>query len=148
MLNSRPSIIKVFADKRPYRDVLSTRMLIDALEENKFNLSDSIGDVFCDAVKLDSLEKIRDAVNIGLANTTVDTMLKDERLWKISQQRNLIVHRRGLIDTTYISKTSYGGSIGEPLVLDRYYIEASLKFIRDCGCITLKAAQQKWSESL
>jgi hypothetical protein len=47
----------------------------------------------------------------------------------------------------YISKTSDGGSIGEPLVLDRYYIESSLKFIRDCGCITLKAAQEKWSES-
>jgi hypothetical protein len=147
LLNSKPSIIKAFADNRPYRDFLSARMLMDALEESKFNLSDSIGDVFCDVVNLDSLEKIRDAIHIGLTSPTVDIALKDERLWKISQQRNLVVHRRGLIDTKYLSKTSDDGSIAKPLVLDRYYIEASLMFIRDCGCVTLKAAHEKWSES-
>jgi hypothetical protein len=148
LLNSKPSIIKRFADNRPYRDVLSARTLMEALEESNFNLSASIGDVFCDIVNLDSLEKIRDAIHIGLTNPTVDTALKDERLWKISQQRNLIVHRRGLIDTKYVSRTSDDGPIGEPLVLNRYYIEASLEFIRECGCVTLKAAQEKWSESL
>jgi hypothetical protein len=51
--------------------------------------------VFCDVVNLDSLGKIRDAIHIGLTSPTVDIALKDERLWKISQQRNLVVHRRG-----------------------------------------------------
>jgi hypothetical protein len=147
LLNSKPSLIKAFADNRPYRDVLSARMLMEALEESNFNSSTSIGNVFCDVVNLDSLEKIRDAIHIGLGSSTVDIVLKDERLWRISQQRNLVVHRRGLIDTKYISKTSDDGSIGKPLVLDRYYIEASLRLIRDCGCATLKAAQVKWSES-
>jgi hypothetical protein len=82
LLNYKPSIIKTFADYRPYRDVLSARMLMDALEESEFNLSASIGDVFCDVVNLDSLEKIRDAIRIGLTNSTVDAALKDERYRK------------------------------------------------------------------
>ena len=62
LLNAKPVLIKAFADSRPYRDFLSARLFMEALEENEFNLSASIGDVFCDAVNLNSLEKIKDAI--------------------------------------------------------------------------------------
>ena len=88
----------MFQNNKPYRDLLSGQTLLDALTANEFNVSAAMGDVFCNVVKLDSLEKIRDAVGLCIAEPATDTMLKDERLWRMSQQRHLIVHRRGLVD--------------------------------------------------
>ena len=145
LLNARPKIITVFAESKPYRDVLSARMLIEALEAKDFNLSSAMGDIFCDVVKLDLLEKIRDAVHISLGDPSVDIMLKDDRLWKISQQRHLIVHRRGLIDARYLERTSDRATVGEPLILNGDYIETSLTVVRDVGCGLCNSAHTKLS---
>jgi hypothetical protein len=64
LLNERPKMIKAFTNNRHYREMLSTRVLLEVLEAKEFNLSSTMGDLFCDVAKLDSLEKIRDAIKI------------------------------------------------------------------------------------
>jgi hypothetical protein len=120
-------------------------MLIEALEAKDFNLSSAMGDVFCEVAKLDTLEKIRDAIHISLADPSVDSVLKGERLWKMSQQRHLIVHRRGLIDARYLERTSDRAAVGAPLILDGDYIEATLTVVRDAGCGIFTSANAKLS---
>ena len=91
LLNARPHLIRAFQNNKPYRELLSGEILLDALAANEFNISTTMGDIFCEVVRLDSLEKIREAVHLCIAEPAVDTILKDERLWRISQQRHLIV---------------------------------------------------------
>jgi hypothetical protein len=143
LLNERPRIIRQFFDSKAYRDQLSARALLESLEVNNFNVSSVMGDIFVDVVKLDSLEKIRDAIHIAMQEPEVDRGLKDERLWKTAQQRHLIVHRRGLIDSRYLESTSDKGSVGTHLKLDARYAEEVLVLVRDCGCKVFTAAQAK-----
>jgi hypothetical protein len=117
------------------------------MEANEFNLTSVTGDLFSEVVKLDSLEKIRDAIRFCITDAAVDAMLKDERLWRISQQRHLIVHRRGLVDARYIERTSDHAMIGDHLKLDAAYIEASLVLVRDTGCSIYSASQNMLLEA-
>jgi hypothetical protein len=143
LLNERPKVVRAFADNRNYRDFLSAATLMEALENRDFNLSSAMGDVLCEAMKLDSLEKIRGAIHLALGEPSIDISLKDERLWRISQQRHLIVHRRGIIDTYYKNHTSDQWEIGEHLTLDAPYIVENLVFVRDVGCSLFQAMQKK-----
>lgn len=145
LINVKPSIISAFTDIKPYRESLSGRALLEALNENQFDLSARMGDIFCEIVRLDSLEKIRDAIRLSLQNTQLDARLKDEKLWRISQQRHLIVHRRGLVDSRYVERTSDRINIGEHIKFDSNYVETSLSLIRDIGCEVFEAAQKELS---
>ena len=143
VLNSRPTTFRSIADARPYRDALSGRLLIEALEANGFDLSEKIGDLVCAAIRIDSLEKIRDVYRLLLADDSVDIVLKNERLWRIFQQRNLIVHRRGLIDSWYLDNTADIGTIGTHIAFDAPYIEGSPKIVRDAGLAIIRGCQTK-----
>jgi hypothetical protein len=143
LLNERPKLIKAFAEQKPYRELLSNRVLFDALEANSFNLSSCMGDLFSEVVKLDALPKIQKAVRIGLNEPSVDILLKDDRLWKLGQQRHLIVHRRGLVDADYLEHTSDRVPIGEHLKVGAEYVEESLLLVRDTGLSIHKAAEQR-----
>jgi hypothetical protein len=140
LINERPKIIRAFVEVKPYRDFLSNRALLDALEANRFDLSSTMGDLFCEAVRLDSLEKIREVFGLALAAPHVDIALRNDRLWKISQQRHLIVHRRGLVDARYLERTSDRLSIGNPILLDADYIDASITAVRNIGCELYQAS--------
>jgi hypothetical protein len=147
LLNAKPQLMRTLTIHKPYRDVLSGQIMLAALEANQFNLSSAMGDLFAEAVKLDSLEKIRDAIRLCVTDPAVDAMLKDERLWRISQQRHLIVHRRGLVDARYIERTSDHAVIGDHLKLDAAYVEASLVLVRDTGCSIYGATQKRLLEA-
>jgi hypothetical protein len=113
------------------------------LEANGFNLTGKMGDVFCDVIRIDSLEKIRNIYSLALADTVVDTLLKSELLWRIFQQRNLIVHRRGLIDTSYLENTADSGTIGAHIVFNASYVEACLNIVRDAGVAIIEGCYRK-----
>ncbi len=141
LMNECPKIIGNFTDTKPYREALSGRALLEALENNNFDLSHGMGDLFCDLVKLDALEKIRAAILIALVDPKLDIQLKDERLWSISQQRHLIVHRRGVVDSHYLERTSDSMLSGDDIEFKSAYIEECLVVVRDVGCSILKSAQ-------
>ena len=78
-----------------------------------------------------------------LADPLVDTMLKGELLWRVFQQRNLIVHRRGLIDTRYLENTADSGTIGAHIAFNASHVEASLNIVRDAGLTIIKGCNRK-----
>ena len=147
VLNTKPSVFRGIVETKPYRDSFSSRVLIDALEANGFDLSGKIGDVFCDVARIDSLDKIRNIYGLLLSDATVDTVLKRELLWRIFQQRNLIVHRRGLIDTWYLENTADFGTIGAHIVFNASYVGDSLNVVRDAGLAIIKGCHRKLSST-
>jgi hypothetical protein len=143
VLNSKPTVFRDIIETRPYRDAFSSRVIIEALETNGFDLSGKMGDVFCDVIRIDALDKIRNICSLVLADALVDAALKSEPLWRIFQQRNLIVHRRGLIDTWYLENTADSGTIGAHITFNASYVEVSLNVVRDAGFAIIKGCHRK-----
>lgn len=124
LINERPNVAIELVNHRFYKDSFSARSLIEALGHQNFDLSSTMGDFFLGAVKLDSLEKIRMILATSLNDSILDQKLKDPKLWKISQQRHLIVHRRGIIDKRYLDNTSDSGIEGKHIEFSSDYIES------------------------
>lgn len=140
IINERPSLIDAFAEVKQFRDVITSRVLLEALRSQDYNLSKSMGDVFCEQVKLDSLEKIREAVKVAFSDPNVDKLLRDDRLWLIAQQRHLIVHRRGKVDAQFLAKTPGDAKLGDHIIFTNDYVTESIELVRDIGTKLYSAA--------
>ncbi|MCV0396767.1 MAG: hypothetical protein K5872_20880 [Rhizobiaceae bacterium] len=140
VLNCRPELSLNLFSERQYRDVLIGKNTVLELERRNFDLSKSMGDIVFDTFRMDGLEKIRDVCSIIFNNDELNVFLKNDALWTLSQRRNLIVHRRGLVDSRYLSKTGDTRSIGDRLTLTASEIEDSLVVVRDAGVAFARAA--------
>jgi len=107
---------------------------MEKLIEYKFDLSQSMGDVFFAGTRLDSLPSIKDTLKVLYPNAgALHAILSNDALWKLWQRRNLIVHRRGVVDQPYLSKTGDKVALGERIHLKANYIEEAAKLVRDAA---------------
>jgi len=77
---------------------------IDAIDEQGFDLTRSMGTMIFREKRLDNLAVIRSVLNALLNNDHVREALGDE-LWLLNQRRHLFVHKRGLVDQEYLKRT-------------------------------------------
>ena len=66
--------------------------------------------------------------------TELRDCLSDPDIWLLWQRRHLIVHRRGIVDQSYLAKTSDVPQLGSRLSVSSGYVEASL--LRVVGAAT------------
>jgi hypothetical protein len=66
----------------------------------------------------------------------------DGALWKLWQRRNLIAHRRGMVDQAYVSRTDDTLPIGQRIHLTGRYVEESAILVRDAGIELIAALSQ------
>jgi hypothetical protein len=112
----------------------------DMLECYGFDLSLSMGKILSEAMKMDSLGAIRNIYAITLSSDKLNIGLADNSLWLIFQRRNLIVHRRGIVDLHYLSKTSDTLAVGEAITIQSGDAEAALETVRDVGLTMIQEA--------
>lgn len=141
LLNAKPKLVRHLISERPYKDVLTSRSLLEALEASNFDLRGSVGDIVLDLLPLDGLEKIKSAMGATLRSNELDMALNEAAIWLIAQQRNLIVHRRGIVDTKYRSSTGDDRwAIGDMITFSAGNVYHDLEVMRDVGCLLLTAA--------
>lgn len=104
---------------------------LSQVERYKYNLSDKMGTILREKFKFDRLDCIREAYSVAFYNAAdeVDAALTDKALDALSQTRNLIVHRAGVVDRHYYDQTTKlplapKGEIGAPILLDGELTEA------------------------
>lgn len=146
LLNLGPSLAKDLSRTAPYKDVLASRSLLDALDAVGFDISQRMGDYLVREAALDSVEKIQHGLQPLLKSPSAETALKDKNLWRINKQRHLIVHRRSVVDSRYREQTGDTTPLGTKLVFDAPYVEASMCLLRDVGCTLYTAAADRWDE--
>lgn len=112
----------------------------DMLERYGFDLSLSMGKILSEAMKMDSLGAIRNIYAITLSSDKLNIGLADNSLWLIFQRRNLIVHRRGIVDLHYLSKTSDTLAVGEAITIQSDDAEAALETVREVGLTMIQEA--------
>ena len=106
-----------------------TRLDIDTLAAYQFNVSTRLGTILIDQDDLADLPGIKTVFSALFGErASLIAALDDQRLWVLTQQRHLIVHRRAIVDQRYREQTGSDVPIGEVLPLkpaDLYgYIDA------------------------
>lgn len=133
LVNERPELaMALLASEQTRRHFPSRGVPIDALAKYEFNVARSMGIVLSEERQFDSLPVIRDVLSIALpGKVELRRRLADESLWTLWQRRHLIVHRRGIVDHAYVSKTPDTARIGSRLEVTSTQIDSSLSLVRD-----------------
>lgn len=123
ILNTKPDLFEKISLVKPFKDLATPKYILEELITNKYNISNCLGDILIDRVPLDSFEKIQSTLESLISSRDVSAAIGDGRIWKISQQRNLIVHRKGIVDKRYVSATGDNDPIGTKILINALYVE-------------------------
>lgn len=81
----------------------SGRLHLEALAGRGFKVGDEMGNIFSELFALDSLERLKPVYAVLFpGNESVKKVFDHKMLWLLWCRRNLIVHRRGLVDKQYL----------------------------------------------
>jgi hypothetical protein len=144
LLNSYPVLTqKVMDDPRGQKRYQYTqKSLVAALYEYGYDLSRHMGEFLAKVWPIDDVDTMRAVVDILFEGTTeLQTLLKDERLWRLHKSRNIIVHRAGIIDGEFLKSTGIKASVGAPLRIAPDELVDYILFAGALGVEILKAAQ-------
>lgn len=141
LLNLRPTLsLELLHDERT-KKWFQPKEMISVLKDYNFDISRNMGDIVVRWNRLDNLVAIREAFDaIMPTNEVLRTALHRDSLWLLSQRRNLIVHRRAIVDSQYLLNTGDAIEIGQELKISPSYLEASLIEVRDVGMEILKSS--------
>ncbi len=141
MLNENPRITAALLRDPRTRSFYQPRDFASALEERSYNLSACMGEVLLGQHRMDDVDTLRAVFDVVLPiDPGSRALLTSELLWRISQDRNLIVHRRGVVDRQYVASTGSELPPGAPLEISAGRYEEYLSFVRNLGCGLLAAA--------
>jgi len=114
LLNQYPSLAdRLLASSTGRKRFTVEKIDWQTLSSFGFNLSSNLGTLLAQRADLDDIQTIRDAFGALFPNAgKCNQSLADSRLWHLYHTRNLIVHRRGVVDQRYIENTGTTLPIG------------------------------------
>ena len=135
LLDNKPEYAELLvADPANRKRFSADRIEWQALATYGYDMSSSLGCYLISKADLKSVPAIRGAY--GALFPTADGLQKllgDRRLWNLCQKRNLIVHKRGIVDQQYLTSTSDPLAIGDDLLVTPSEVEDSLEFTLKLG---------------
>ncbi|MFN7004075.1 MAG: hypothetical protein ACK4NW_11690, partial [Roseinatronobacter sp.] len=130
-INNNPSSAVSVASSSDLRNFFGKQIIdIGIIGDHGFDLSRSMGHVLFNERRLDSLSVIREVFKSLFSSSVVQSALGDQ-LWLLNQRRHLFVHKRGVVDTGYLSKTAALENKGDRLVLTSDDVKKHLVAVRD-----------------
>ena len=142
VLNADPSTAqKLFSDQDAEKHFPSRGVSIEDLASHDFNVAASMGDLLLTDRHLESLPLIKAVLNAISEKESLREHLSNPDLWLLGQRRNLIVHRRGVIDAAYLKKTSDKGVVGSRVTIGSDYVEASFVLVVGLAVEILKGLE-------
>lgn len=135
LLNAEPTWIdRLLANPGSRKRFTVEKIDWQTLTSFGFDLSSSLGTFLAQRTDLDDIQTIRDAYAALFPDaTSLNQRLADPMLWLLFQKRNLIVHRRGIVDQYYLEKTGDKLPIGTPMWVEPDEIETLLASVIAAG---------------
>lgn len=129
LLNRRPILAeKLLAEQANRKRFSVDRIDWQTLAAYGYDLSENLGTFLISKADLTSVPAIRDAYGALFPTATeLGRKLADSRLWNLCQKRNLIVHRRGIVDQQYLANTSDTLPLGTDLWIPPSEVEDLLE---------------------
>ncbi|MBX3134058.1 MAG: hypothetical protein KF689_11825 [Gemmatimonadaceae bacterium] len=119
VVNESPSLARaVLDDPVASKHFEFPRMSYDDLAKSSFDFSGKVGDVLFGSRDFSDLRRLKAALHALFPDRPeLREALGRPELWRLCQDRHLIVHRRGLIDEQYLINTGQELAVGDLLVL-------------------------------
>jgi hypothetical protein len=140
-LNLRPDEAVRLANEEPTKKRINLRNIpLGLLADFGFDLRERMGELILENANLASLEAIKDV--LGALFPTDDSLrqavgaIEMRRLWK---RRNLVAHRRGVVDRAYQAAEVDDVRLGDRLIVGRAEIEAALDAVLKASHVILVA---------
>lgn len=135
LLDSKPAYAELLVADPANRKRFSTeRIEWQTLATYGYNLSSSLGSYLISKADLKSALAIRGAYGaLFPAADELQKLLGDRRLWNLNHKRNLIVHKRGIVDQQYLDSTGDTLTIGDDLWVTPSEVEELLESILKVG---------------
>lgn len=141
LLNFHPSVAsKLLAHEATKKHFPTRTLSIESLAAHGFNVASSMGNLLFEDRHLDSLPVLKDVLNVIFPRrASLHDLLATKEIWTLWQRRHLIVHKRGLVDAIYQSKTSDQAPIGARLKVSGDYIDGSFVMVSNVAGEIVKA---------
>lgn len=130
-LNCMPTAYaKLIADSDIRKRFELSRISIEKIAGFGFNLSGRLGDLLVEQNDLSDLPGMKATLSaLFPEDSRLRDALSDRILWILFQRRNLIVHRRGIIDERYVAATGEELPLGTQLQVRPADIESYLGLV-------------------
>jgi hypothetical protein len=139
LVNKRPEITDNLLKDERTKKRLQPKDLILSLPTYGYDLSKHMGDVLSATMKLDDVETLRAIYGVLMPNNQkLLSVLGDSELWKLNQRRNLILHRRSIVDEMYRRNTGDTLTPGAELNVSPEQFEKDLSLVLRIGCAILE----------
>lgn len=145
LLNHEPHLVEnLMNDPVAKRRFDLTKIPLETLSQYKFDLSGKMGDILGQQQDLSDLQSAK-AVYMAIfpTDSNLREALSNETLRILSQQRNLVVHRRGLIDDAYFKAVAGNQEAGERLRILPDELEKSINCSMVAASAILAAASSQ-----
>lgn len=115
-------------------DVLKKRVDLkkipyEFLETNKFNLSNRLGSLVTDTYDCSDLLVAKEIIKKIKDKEEISKVLDNKELWQFFQTRHLLIHKRGIVDQSFIDKSGIKMQIGEKVVIKSSQLGNTLNLI-------------------
>ena len=135
LLDNKPAYAELLLTDPANRKRFSAeRVEWQTLATYGYNLSSRLGSYLISKADLKSVLAIRGAYGaLFPAADELQKLLGDRRMWNLSHKRNLIVHKRGIVDQQYLDSTGDTLAIGDHLWVAPSEVEELLETILKVG---------------
>lgn len=135
LLNAKPDLaLKLIANEKTKRLFQPKGVPFETLFEYQFNLTSSMGNLLSNYQPIDTVPSMKTIFGAILPNPeAISRVLSDRVLWLLFQQRHLIVHRRGIVDSSYLSATGDKASLGKEICISPTTLKKYMKCVIKAG---------------
>ncbi|MCJ7691742.1 MAG: hypothetical protein MUO60_20895 [Clostridiaceae bacterium] len=123
-------LLEFLKAKKIYNNIIS----LDTLVEHSYDISKNMGFILEQNIDFSYLSYIREIYKMLFPlNTTLVNNINNKLLWKINQQRHLLVHKKGIVDKKYSESTDDKTPIGEEIIITPESVKQYLEIIKSTG---------------
>lgn len=128
--NKINALLEFLKAKKIHNNIIS----LDTLVNHSYDISKSMGSILEQNIDFSNLSNIREIYKLLFSiNSKLVSSLNNKLLWKINQQRHLLVHKKGIVDKKYSESTDDNTPIGEKIVITPELVKQYLELIRTTG---------------
>ncbi len=148
LLDNRPELsLMLIRDERSKRLFSNLRIDVETLSAYQFNLGAQMGTLLSSVRSLDTIDAMKVVFATLFPNAiSLRNALCSRDLWLLNCRRNLIVHRRGIVDKSYMRKSGEEVVEGSQLLVGLDDVRSPLTAVRDVALELLPAASERLSE--
>jgi hypothetical protein len=135
LLNTKPELVNVMFKNDRVRKWFDMRgVSLEILGAHGFDVSKKMGDILIEHYSIDTLPAIKTIFSVlSPERTNLTTVLDNPDLYLLNKRRNLIVHRRSIVDMQYKNNTSDSSNVGDELYIKPDDLDRYLAVVRDAG---------------